>query len=100
VVLMDEPFGALDPLIRDEIGREYRRLHELLGLTTMMITHDVLEAVLLADRIAVLHEGRLVEDGAPRDLLAGARSPYVRALMQTPRRQGERLQALIRDGAP
>ena len=50
---MDEPFGALDPLTRDALGQDYRRLHDELGLTTVMITHDTLEAVLLADRIAV-----------------------------------------------
>jgi lipoprotein-releasing system ATP-binding protein len=49
IVLMDEPFGALDPLTRDAIGRDFRGLHETLGLTTVLITHDMLEAVLLAD---------------------------------------------------
>ena len=57
---MDEPFGALDPLTRDALGEDYRRLHDKLGLTTVMITHDTLEAVLLADRIAVIREGRIV----------------------------------------
>lgn len=99
VVLMDEPFGALDPLVRDEVGRGYRRLHEMLGLTTLMITHDVLEAVLLADRIVVLERGRLVEDGPPRRLLGESASPYVNALMQTPRRQAERLHELLQGGA-
>ena len=53
---MDEPFGALDPLTRDALGQDYRRLHDELGLTTVMITHDMLEALLLADRIAVMRE--------------------------------------------
>src|SRR5262249_36478831 len=53
IVLMDEPFGALDPLTRDVLGQVYRRMHEDLGLTSVMITHDVLEALLLADRIVV-----------------------------------------------
>jgi osmoprotectant transport system ATP-binding protein len=98
VVLMDEPFGALDPLVRDEIAQEYRRIHEHLGLTTVMITHDVLEAVLLADHIAVLQDGRLVEHGPPRVLMSEPRSPYTRDLMQTPRRQGNRLHALMQGG--
>ena len=58
-MLMDEPFGALDPLTRDALGDDYRHLHEQLGLTTVMVTHDMLEAVLLADRIAVMHAGRV-----------------------------------------
>src|SRR5437763_16825800 len=53
IVLMDEPFGALDPLTRDAVGSVYRNLHNRLGLTTVMVTHDGQEAVPLADRIAV-----------------------------------------------
>ncbi len=99
IVLMDEPFGALDPLTRDALAEDYRRLHDKLGLTTVMITHDMLEAVLIADRIAVLHQGKLVEQGTPRDLMTGARHAYVRELMQTPHRQAARLQALMQKGA-
>jgi osmoprotectant transport system ATP-binding protein len=95
VVLMDEPFGALDPLVRDAVAQQYRQLHERLGLTTVMITHDVLEAVLLADHIAVLQDGRLVEHGTPRALLDDPHSAYTRELMQMPRRQADRLRALV-----
>jgi osmoprotectant transport system ATP-binding protein len=95
IVLMDEPFGALDPLTRDAVAQDYRRLHNELGLTTMMITHDMLEAVLLADRIAVLHEGRLIEQGTPRKLMSTPEHEYVRSLMQAPRTQAERLQNLM-----
>ena len=63
---MDEPFGALDPLTRDALSQDYRALHDKLGLTTVMITHDMMEALLLADRIAVMRGGRLVADGTPR----------------------------------
>ena len=94
IVLMDEPFGALDPLTRDALGEDYCRLHSELGLTTVMITHDMLEAVLLADRIAVIHDGRIVADGTPQALLNDAKDDYVRELMATPRRQAERLRAL------
>jgi osmoprotectant transport system ATP-binding protein len=58
-----------------------------------MVTHDMAEAVLLADRIVVLQAGRVVADGAPRDLLAAEADPEVRALIEAPRRQAERLQA-------
>src|SRR5262245_10190959 len=94
IVLMDEPFGALDPQTRAALEQDYRRLHDELGLTTVMITHDMLEAVLLADRIVVLQDGRGIADGTPQALLASD-SAYVRDLMQTPRRQAERLQELV-----
>ena len=58
MVLMDEPFAALDPLTREALGQDYRTLHDKLGLTTLMITHDMVEALELADRIAVLRGGR------------------------------------------
>jgi osmoprotectant transport system ATP-binding protein len=95
IVLMDEPFGALDPLTRDALGADYRRLHDRLGLTTVMITHDTHEALLLADRIAVIRGGRIVADGSPGALLNHAADDYVRELMATPRRQAERLSALV-----
>ena len=94
IVLMDEPFGALDPLTRDALSQDYRRLHDELGLTTVMITHDMLEALLLADRIVVLREGRLIADGTPNALMARREDDYVSELMQTPRRHAERLNAL------
>jgi osmoprotectant transport system ATP-binding protein len=90
-VLMDEPFGALDPLTRDGLGTDYRRLHEALGLTTVMVTHDIAEAVLLADRLVVLGGGRILADGAPAALLHETRDPEVRVLLEAPRRQAERL---------
>jgi osmoprotectant transport system ATP-binding protein len=101
IVLMDEPFGALDPINRDAIGGDYRRLHDHLGLTTVMITHDMLEAVLLADRIGVMQAGRLIAEGTPHALMTGAHGDYVDELMATPRRQAERLNALMaREGSP
>jgi osmoprotectant transport system ATP-binding protein len=99
IVLMDEPFGALDPINRDAIGRDYRRLHDELGLTTVMITHDMLEAVLLADRVAVMQAGRVIAQGTPHALMTGAHGDYVDELMATPRRQAEQLSALIDRGA-
>ena len=91
IMLMDEPFGALDPLTRDALGTDYRALHEKLGLTTVMVTHDMTEAVLLADRIVVLESGSIVADGQPGELLASTDNPEVRALLEAPRRQAERL---------
>lgn len=96
IMLMDEPFGALDPLTRDALGTDYRALHDQLGLTTVMVTHDMAEAVLLADRIVVLTGGKIAADGAPAELLATAEDPEVRALLEAPRRQAERLSDRLR----
>jgi len=95
VVLMDEPFGALDLRTRDALARDYRKLHAALGLTTVMITHDVIEALLLADRILLLHEGRIAGLGTPRQMMADPANAQVRALMDMPRQQAERLTALM-----
>jgi osmoprotectant transport system ATP-binding protein len=99
IVLMDEPFGALDPLTRDALGDDFRALHDRLGLTTVMITHDMTEAILLADRIAVMRAGRLLAQGTPAELAKNG-DAYVGELLHTPRRQAERLNELLpRDGA-
>ena len=94
LMLMDEPFGALDPVTRDELGRAYRALHDRLGLTTIMVTHDMTEALLLADRVVVLIGGRIRADAAPAALIRSGGDPEVRALIDVPRRQAERLAAL------
>src|ERR1700733_6195952 len=94
IVLMDEPFGALDPLTRDALGDDYRALHHKLGLTTVMITHDMTEALLLADRVAVMRSGKLLALGTPAEL-DGSDDAYVHELLRTPRRQAERLNAVL-----
>jgi osmoprotectant transport system ATP-binding protein len=99
IVLMDEPFGALDPLTRDGLRDDYRTLHDKLSLTTVMITHDMAEALLLADRIAVMRTGKLLALGTPAEL-SKSDDAYVAELLRTPRREAERLNALLpRDGA-
>jgi osmoprotectant transport system ATP-binding protein len=95
IVLMDEPFGALDPVTRDTLGQAYRALHERLGLTTVMVTHDMQEAVLLADRIVVMSRGRILAQGTPAALMAREADPDVAALMTMPRRQAERIAAIL-----
>src|SRR5450432_3536446 len=97
IVLMDEPFGALDPLTRDALGDDFRDLHRKLGLTTVMITHDMTEALLRADRVAVMRAGRLLAQGTPAEL-SNSDDPYVGELLRTPRRQAERLNALLPRG--
>jgi osmoprotectant transport system ATP-binding protein len=98
VMLMDEPFGALDPVTRDTLGNAYRALHERLGMTTVMVTHDMQEAVLLADRIVVMSAGRIVADDTPAALMAAPSGGEVAALMEMPRRQAERIRALMERG--
>src|SRR5215469_9294021 len=95
IVLMDEPFGALDPVTRDALGWAYRRLHERLQLTTVMVTHDVQQAVLLADQIVVMGAGRILANDTPRALLAGHENADVAALMAMPKRQTEQIAALL-----
>jgi osmoprotectant transport system ATP-binding protein len=98
LMLMDEPFGALDPVTRDQLGVRVRELHDRLGLTTIMVTHDMAEALLLADRVLVMAKGRIVADATPADLIAGKGGPEADALVAIPREQAHRLAELERGG--
>jgi len=91
LLLMDEPFGALDPITRDALGESVRRLHRELGLTTIMVTHDMAEALLLADRVLVMDAGRIVADETPHALVGGAGGEIAQGLVAVPREQAERL---------
>lgn len=99
LMLMDEPFGALDPVTRETLGEQYRALHERLGLTTIMVTHDMAEALLFADRIWVMAAGRIVADATPAELIAGGCGPEAEALVAVPRLQAERITAMRGAGA-
>jgi osmoprotectant transport system ATP-binding protein len=81
VLLMDEPFGALDPLIRGRLQDEFRALQARLAKTVVLVTHDVDEAFRLADAVAVLHEGRIVQRGTPEAIRRAPASPYVAAFI-------------------
>ena len=98
LLLMDEPFGALDPVTRDGLGKRVRALHEELGLTTIMVTHDMAEALLLADRVLVMDGGQIVADETPHSLLAGAGGPIAQGLVAVPREQARALGNLSADG--
>jgi osmoprotectant transport system ATP-binding protein len=87
VLLLDEPFAALDPLTRERLQRRFRELQRELQVTTVFVTHDMVEALTLADRIAVMREGRLIQIGAPHELLSSPVDDYVAALFEAPRRQ-------------
>ena len=94
LLLMDEPFGALDPITRDALGERVRELHDELGLTTVMVTHDMAEALLLADRVLVMDTGQLVADETPGALLAGKGGDIAQGLVAVPRDQAEKLAAM------
>ncbi len=87
VMLLDEPFGALDPLTRDRLQRSFDELRRRLGLTAVFVTHDVAEALVLADRIGVMRAGRLVQIGTPAAIAREPADDDVVRLLDTPRRQ-------------
>jgi osmoprotectant transport system ATP-binding protein len=95
LVLLDEPFGALDPLTRDRLQGSFQAIRRELGLTAVFVTHDMVEALRLGDRIAVLRAGRLVQAGTPRELLLRPADGGVAELMATPRRQAELVERLL-----
>ena len=81
VVLLDEPFGALDAITRADLQTTFLTLRRELALTAMLVTHDLAEAFLLADRIGVLRAGRLEQVAAPAELRAAPATPYVEELL-------------------
>lgn len=78
VLLMDEPFGALDPVTRGALQQEMVRIHQLLGRTIVLVTHDVDEALRLADHLVLMDGGRVVQQGAPLEMLTLPRNDFVR----------------------
>ncbi len=83
VLLMDEPFGALDPVVRRSLQEEIRAIQRDLGTTIVFVTHDVDEALRLADRIVVMQAGRIVQAERPEQMLAHPATPYVAELLGT-----------------
>ncbi len=81
VLLMDEPFGALDPITRDSLQAEMIRIHAQTGKTIVFVTHDMDEALRLATRVVVLEKGAIVQSATPRDLLAKPADDFVRAFL-------------------
>ncbi len=94
VLLLDEPFGALDPITRASLQDELRAIHKELGLTMIMVTHDLIEALPLADRIAVMYRGALSQVGTPAELMTAPADEYVARLMGMVRHQADALRGL------
>ena len=83
VLLLDEPLAHLDPPARAKAREEVRRLHRELGTTTVYVTHDLAEAFLLADRVAVMGEGRFVQVGTPQEIKARPANAFVREFVES-----------------
>ena len=96
LLLLDEPFGALDAITRETLARAVGRLHRELGLTSVMVTHDMAEALLHATRVLVMAAGRIVADATPVALLAGEGGEVAQALVAVPRDQAARLAGMTR----
>jgi sulfate transport system ATP-binding protein len=91
VLLLDEPFGALDAKVRAELRRWLRRLHEEQGVTTVLVTHDQEEAMEVSDRIAVMNEGQLQQVGPPREVYDHPASQFVMGFLGPVSKLGDRL---------
>jgi sulfate transport system ATP-binding protein len=95
VLLLDEPFGALDAKVRIELRRWLRTIHDETGLTTVFVTHDQEEALELADRVVVMNKGRIEQDGTPDDVYSRPASPFVFDFIG----RSNQLSGTIRDGS-
>ena len=93
VLLLDEPFGALDAKVRKDLRRWLRELHDRTGHTTLFVTHDQEEAFELADRVAILNKGKIEQVAAPRAVLEQPASDFVAAFVE-----GSRPSAQARPG--
>ncbi len=83
---MDEPFGALDPVTRSALQQEMLRIHQVSGCTIVLVTHDIDEALTLADNIVLLHDGEIVQQGKPLTLLTRPGNDFVRDFLAAVKR--------------
>lgn len=99
LMLLDEPFGALDPVTRDRLQQSFAAIRRKFELTAVFVTHDVSEALVLADRIAVLADGQLLQLGTAHELLTAPKSDYVARIFDTPRRQAQIFEEKLAKGS-
>jgi osmoprotectant transport system ATP-binding protein len=95
IMLMDEPFGALDPITRAGIIDEFSKIQRRFELTTIMVTHDMSEALILADRLVIMKSGRIISSGSPAELMANPGHPYAEELLSAPRNQAEKISKIM-----
>ncbi|MGB1140354.1 MAG: ABC transporter ATP-binding protein [Halioglobus sp.] len=100
LILMDEPFGALDPITRAELQEEFLRIHRALNLTAIMVTHDMSEALLMADRIAVMKDGKILQFDTPHVLLNHPAHEFVQQMIALPKQRADSIEALMDGHAP
>lgn len=98
LVLLDEPFGALDPATRETLQARFLEIRGQLGFGAVFVTHDMTEALLLGDRVAVMQDGQLVQVAAPRELARAPATDYVAHLVDTPKRQLAQLASVLDAG--
>jgi osmoprotectant transport system ATP-binding protein len=95
LILMDEPFGALDPIARESLQDELKSLHSRLNKTTIFVTHDMDEALKLADRVVVMNQGEVVQVATPETLLRKPANDFVASFIGKNRLNGESLQSVV-----
>lgn len=94
VLLLDEPFGALDANVRRDLRRWLREIHDELGITTLFVTHDQEEALDLADRVVILDQGKIIQEGTPEQVCRAPNSPFVTRFLG----DAHRLEANVSEG--
>ena len=97
LLLLDEPFGALDPITRERLQGDFKRIVEDLELTAVLVTHDMTEALFLAERIAVMRSARIVQVGTPAEILNHPAGDHVASLFSIPKRRAAAVERLLRD---
>lgn len=85
ILLMDEPFGAVDEITRGQLQEEIRRIYRQTGITVLFVTHDIREALLLGTRVLVMNEGQIEQYAPPEEILSAPASPFVRQLAERER---------------
>jgi len=95
LLLMDEPFSAVDAVTRELLQQELLKLKKQLDKTIVFVTHDIFEAFTLADRIAILHEGRLQQVGTKEEIISSPETEFVEKLLMKPKKQLSAFQGLI-----
>ncbi|MEQ9461150.1 MAG: ATP-binding cassette domain-containing protein [Phycisphaeraceae bacterium] len=99
IMLMDEPFGAIDPVNRARLQDEYLAIHRRLGLTTVMVTHDIGEALLLGDRVVVMAEGRVLQADTPERIASHPANDAVERLIHDPVARSAKIAGMVARGS-